>query len=265
MALGQRIKEARLERGLSQRQLCGDTITRNMLSLIENGSAKPSMDTLQILAARLEKPIGYFLEENMQLSPNQALMLRARSAPPEEAMALLKDYKTPDPLFDPEYHLLTALTCMALAEQAMDENRTRLAESYLQQAAEAGDATPYYTPELETKRLLLCHKAGIASAAELAEQLPDNTRELMLRARGALENGDGVWCAALLDAVGRRDSFWYYLRGEACLLQKQYREAAGYYLQAEADLPDEVYPKLEQCYKELEDFKKAYDYACRQR
>jgi transcriptional regulator with XRE-family HTH domain len=53
MELGQRLRQARLEAGLSQRQLCGDTITRNMLSLIENGSARPSMDTLRCLAARL--------------------------------------------------------------------------------------------------------------------------------------------------------------------------------------------------------------------
>lgn len=264
MSLGQRLKEARLEMGLSQRQLCGDTITRNMLSLIENGSAKPSMDTLRILATRLEKPIGYFLEEEIQISPNQSLILTARTATPEEALRLLKEYCSPDPLFDPEYYLLTALSCMTLAEEAIRENRMHLAKNYLQQAAEAGAATVYYTPDLETKRLLLCHKAGIASAPELAEQLPDNTDELMLRACAALENGDAAWCAAQLDAVGRRDSQWYYLRGEACLKQKRYKDAADYYQQAEADLPNAVYPRLEQCYKELEDFKQAYFYACKQ-
>ena len=46
MTLGEKIRQARLEAGLSQRQLCGDTVTRNMLSQIENGSARPSMDTL---------------------------------------------------------------------------------------------------------------------------------------------------------------------------------------------------------------------------
>ena len=50
MELGKRIKEARLDAGLSQRQLCGERLTRNMLSLIENGSARQSMDTLQYLA-----------------------------------------------------------------------------------------------------------------------------------------------------------------------------------------------------------------------
>ena len=53
MELGQLLKQARLEAGLTQRQLCGGKITRNMLSQIENGSAKPSMDTLRYLAERL--------------------------------------------------------------------------------------------------------------------------------------------------------------------------------------------------------------------
>ena len=263
MSLGQRIKEARLELGLSQRQLCGDTITRNMLSLIENGSAKPSMDTLRILATRLQKPIGYFLEEEIQVSANQNLILKARAAAPEEVLRLLKEYRSPDPLFDPEYYLLTALSCMALAEQAIEENRLRLAKSYLEQAAAAGSNTPYYSSSLETRRLLLCHKAGIAAAAELAKQLPDNTEELLLRARAALEEHNAVRCAALLDAVDTRTAQWYFLRGEASLRLGQYAKASEYYQKAGDSKI--VYARLEQCYKELEDYKKAYEYACKQR
>lgn len=63
MDLGEKIKKARLEAGLSQRQLCGEEITRNMLSLIEHGTAKPSMKTLRCLSQRLGKPISYFLED----------------------------------------------------------------------------------------------------------------------------------------------------------------------------------------------------------
>ena len=265
MALGQRIKQARLEKGLSQRQLCGDTITRNMLSLIENGSAKPSMDTLRILAQRLEKPVGYFLEETAVYSPNQEIILQVRTASPEEALSLLKAYKGPDPLFDPEYYLLTALSCMALAEQAMAENRMLLAANLLEQAAQAGRNTAYFTPELERRRLLLCHSANAAPAAELSALLPDNSPELLLRACAALESGDAARCAAYLDAADHRNETWYYLRGEVCLQQGQYTAAAEYYLQAERYDPHAVYARLEQCYKELEDYKKAYFYACKQR
>jgi transcriptional regulator with XRE-family HTH domain len=62
MELGEKIRTVRLEMGLSQRQLCGEEITRNMLSLIEHGSARPSMKTLTLLAQRLGKPVSYFLD-----------------------------------------------------------------------------------------------------------------------------------------------------------------------------------------------------------
>ena len=80
MTLGEKIKQARLEAGLSQRQLCGEEVTRNMLSQIENGSANPSMARLAYFAARLGKPVSYFLDEQAQLSPNQTALNKARQA-----------------------------------------------------------------------------------------------------------------------------------------------------------------------------------------
>ena len=73
MELGEKLLKARLDAGLSQRQLCGEVITRNMLSQIEHGTAKPSMDTLKYLASRLEKPISYFLEEELDTAPLEIL------------------------------------------------------------------------------------------------------------------------------------------------------------------------------------------------
>ena len=64
MELGERIRQARLGAGLSQKALCGDRITRNMLSQIEHGAARPSMDTLSYLAERLSRPVSWGLEED---------------------------------------------------------------------------------------------------------------------------------------------------------------------------------------------------------
>ena len=58
MTIGQRLKQARLEAGLSQRQLCGDTITRNMLSLIENGA-----QVLHDRSVEMARDFGIRLEE----------------------------------------------------------------------------------------------------------------------------------------------------------------------------------------------------------
>lgn len=61
MTLGQKIRAARQERGMTQKELVGDYITRNMLSKIEHDSATPSVRTLEYLAKALGVPTGYFL------------------------------------------------------------------------------------------------------------------------------------------------------------------------------------------------------------
>ena len=63
MTLGEKIKSARIERHMTQKDVVGDYITRNMLSKIENGSATPSVKTLEYLADALGLPAGYFMSE----------------------------------------------------------------------------------------------------------------------------------------------------------------------------------------------------------
>lgn len=48
--LGKRIKEARLAKKMTQSEVVGDFITRNMLSQIESGSATPSVKPLNTSA-----------------------------------------------------------------------------------------------------------------------------------------------------------------------------------------------------------------------
>ena len=263
MELGQRLRQARLEAGLSQRQLCGDAITRNMLSLIENGSARPSMDTLCYLAARLGKPIGYFLEEQAVTSPNQAIMAAAREASAQQALEILKDYQTPDPVFDPERYLLEALCAMAAAEHALKDGKTGLAATLLERAAQAGQQTPYYTPELEQRRILLCHRANTLPAPALAALLPDSTEEFLLRTQAALEDGDLSKAQALLTAAPTQTDTWHFLQAELWFTRKEYASAADQYRLCSPTKA--IYGRLEACYRELRDFEQAYHYACKQR
>ena len=128
MELGERLKKARLEAGLSQRQLCGEKISRNMLSLIENGSARPSMDTLRYLAAQLEKPVSFFLEEELPSSPNQTVMNEARQAwragEWTQVLQLLKEFHEADDAFEQERELLLRLASLAHAEEALCQEKT---------------------------------------------------------------------------------------------------------------------------------------------
>lgn len=268
MELGEKLRAARLEVGLSQRQLCGDVITRNMLSQIENGAARPSIDTLRYLAGRLGKSLSYFLEDQAVTSPNLQTMEQARTAYSSgaysQAQELLTQYRSPDPVFDWEFHLLLALCLMALAKQATAEDRRPYAEDLLHQAARAGGETPYFSPVMERERLLLLAEVSPAPVTEAA--LIADDRELLLRAEAALARNDPARCAAYLDAAQNRDApRWHLLRGEADFAKKDYSAAAAHFHRAEEAYPLQTVPQLEACYRELGDFKRAYEYACKQR
>ena len=258
MDMGKRLKEARLARGLSQRQLCGDRISRNMLSLIENGTARPSMETLLYLADRLGKPVGYFLEE--AVSYNQQVILQARQAAPEEALERLKAYESPDPVFDPEYYLLTALSALRLARQAAGEGRLAYCRELTALAADAGAKTPYYTPELERERLLIAYLADPDSAPQLENALPASD-EPLLHGQAALCRNDPKGClSALASTVGPKAD---RLRAEAYFMEKDYENALKIYKTLPETMQD--LSKMEICCRELRDFEQAYAYACRQR
>ena len=64
--LGKRIKEARLARKMTQSDVVGDFITRNMLSQIESGTATPSVKTLTYLAKVLQLPVNYLLPDELE-------------------------------------------------------------------------------------------------------------------------------------------------------------------------------------------------------
>ncbi len=264
MELGEKLRQARLEAGLTQRQLCGDEITRNMLSLIENGSARPSMKTLQYLSAKLGKSVSFFLEETGSVSPNYARMLTLRqqfdAADYTAAAQILEQYQSPDAIFDREKALLQALTYLELARQAIAEKRNLYA---LELLAKAEVPQAYCADSIRRQRLLLL---GQLPGQRISSQLPSLDAELLLRAQDALAGEQPQRAARLLDAAeDPKTPHWNLLRGECYLQQQRYCEAARCFHQAEADFPRETVPKLEQCYRELGDYKQAYTYACKQR
>lgn len=264
MTLGQRIRQARLEAGLSQRQLAGDTVTRNMLSQIEHDTAHPSMDTLRAFADRLGKSISFFLDENAVTSPNQDIMARARTlyseGSPADAVNQLSEYRKPDPTFDREKDLLLKLCLLDMAEAAVAEGRLPYAAQLLDQA---DFSTDYCAAETERRRLLLLAQARPDLVSAAAEALPDLDRELLVRAAACT---DPNRAAAILDAAANHaDPEWNLLRGEIWFSQGNFSEAAAAFRIAEPRFPRQTVPRLEQCYRELEDFKQAYLYACKQK
>ena len=229
MDLGEKIRSARLEAGLSQRQLCGQDITRNMLSQIEHGTAKPSMKTLTILASRLEKPLSYFLDQEAPALPHRQLL---------ETIALLKS-----------------------AEEAISQEKYPHARQLLERAENRAEL-----PELERHRLVLLSRIPGESLPEIVAALPSLDEELLLRAEEALDRQDWDRAQRLLAAAEDPDApRWHWLRGRLLFAQRQYTPAAVHLTAAESSFPAACIPMLEECYRELGDFRNAYLYACKAR
>lgn len=258
MKLGERLRQARLEAGLSQRQLAGDRITRNMLSQIENGSAAPSMETLRFLAGRLGKPMSFFLDER---ETDAALLERAwaayESGEAAEALSLVEQHAQ-----GREARLLQMLALLRLAQQSMEQGRQTYAGNLLERV-EALESTLFFLPELRERRLML--RAALRLSVEQT-QLPDLDDRLYLHAYAAMRADAPQRAAAYLDAAQDRQSpRWHLLRARTLMAQGEYSAAARLLQLEEKRSPDEAIPLLEQCFRELGDFQLAYHYACLQR
>ena len=264
MTLGKKIAETRRAAGLSQRTVCGDMITRNMLSLIENGSAQPSMDTLQYLAKQLGKPVSYFLDEEAVVSPNLQTMEALRDAYNRkdlpQALALTKEMVLPDPVFAWEFACLQAAVILDTAEEALTQNR----EGYARELLDAMAEPPLSS--LSRRKLLLMARLHGSDLAQICVQLPSLDEELMLRSQAAFESGDPARAAALLEAAEDHSApRWCLLRGKLFLAESRHQEAAASLRLAEKHFPQETLPLLELCFREMGDYQQAYLYACRRR
>lgn len=256
MELGEKLRQARTALGLSQRQLCGEEITRNMLSQIESGKARPSMSTLQYLAARLDKPVGYFLEDG-DCSPSDAALEKARQAFAAGDHAAALDFLENCQGNGAEKGLLEYLCLVELGRNAMTENKLPYARQLLGKAGNI--ETIYRTAALDRERQLLLLDAGENGT------IPVDDRALLLQAQQALEKNEPGEAVRFLNACSEETSRWALLRGKAALLEGAPKAAFTYLQKAERDFPKQAVPLLEQCCKELEDYKQAYYYACLQR
>ena len=70
----------------------------------------------------------------------------------------------------------------------------------------------------------------------------------------------------LLEAAEDRESpRWLLLHGRALTRLARYDQAVASLMAAEDPFPRETAPLLEVCFRELGDFQRAYEYACKQR
>lgn len=162
--MGRRIKEARLAKKMTQTDVAGDFITRNMLSQIESGSANPSLKTLEYISSVLDIPMGTLLPDSREeteddgepariLTEGKALYNGRKYAEAVEKVgALLKGE-----LWDEAYGI-TARSYIKMAELAENEGDMTLAAELAEKAYAAADKGVYASRDIRTASSLLLNR-----------------------------------------------------------------------------------------------------------
>lgn len=155
MSIGSKLKELRKKQGLTQSALSNGIVTRNMLSLIENGLAKPSLGTIQAFAERLNVPIEYLISDKQ--SANVVSFSKMDSI--KDIKILLKNgeyakcLEEGEKLGEPDDELaLILMRCSAiLGEQDLKLRNIGSAYEHFEKAKKYSEMTIYGTAEEITK------------------------------------------------------------------------------------------------------------------
>ncbi len=289
MNLGEKIKAARLERHMTQKDVVGDYITRNMLSKIENGSATPSVKTLEYLAGALGLPAGYFMTESGgdELIPGCVADARNHFKNGDfEACVQVLETLDMDGGYQDEVMLLLARAKIGLSKKAMIDGRYEEAIRLAQEAISHNDASLYVSAAFRTEALLLIARCTMELEGDFQKTLDDYLAAYQDQGLGEfyrltmaeyyIGKGDMAAAKREMDSIVRlSDSskpVYLMLQGSIELKDNQFEEAAKQLEKAEQlarttgsnYFMSSLYAMLEQCYREMEDFKKAYHYASMQ-
>lgn len=155
--LGEKIRELRKQRGITQKDLAGDKITRNMLSLIESGSASPSVSTLLYIAERLETPAGYFFTTN---ADDEGKFFK---------MSIISSLKEQ---FRQKKYRECEVICVDIPASAIDDELSYiLAVAYLNTASDHADALEFRTAFADLDKAEKFAGSSIYCGTEFAKAL----------------------------------------------------------------------------------------------
>ena len=283
MTLGQKLKQTRLARGMTQSQVVGDRITRNMLSQIENDLASPSVGTLEYLASVLNVRLSWLLaDEQEEAEAGRTQRLRELLKRGEYAACLdLAPEHTPDD----EQALALAMAAAQCAQRALEAERFDTARHLARQGLLWNSGSVYESAELTLHLrdiLARCaqrtgpgqEEAAFTEYRNAYAAQSARVRYHLAMARYQLECGKTAAAEAELQAVPAPPE---ENRAEYRILQARLAAATGRYAEAmpalrraEASGPlpklleRELLQTMELAARELQDYKTAYECAARQ-
>lgn len=148
MKIGEKIKKLRTDKLMTQSELVGTEITRNMLSRIENGIANPSLNTILYIAERLNVSPGFLLagEQDERIYLKHEEINDIKKAFITEDFRICRDMcLRSENSTDDEIQMILAECDLALAVEEFNVGRLRVACKYFDEALEHCGQTLYRT------------------------------------------------------------------------------------------------------------------------
>lgn len=278
--IGEKIRKLRQNRKMTQSELAGDQITRNMLSCIENGAALPSLPTVWYLAERLEVPAGFLLAEGdddrIWRKMNEITDIKRvfGRGDPRICLALCRACAEDA---DEEIRSIMAQCSLMIAKEELDAGHLKLCCAALDEAVAVCEQPIYNAPWIkQTAALYFRFLRGLSQSLypESALDVDDvflggsDPFSRFVLAWEALEVGDTRRVETYLQKEQPFDAWWLLLRAHRDTTERRYSEALAsltHLLHADfassKPLVYYLFSDLEICCRETGDFRGAYEYS----
>lgn len=276
MKLGEKIKALRTAKLMTQAELAGGEITRNMLSRIEHGAAQPSLDTLRYLANKLGVSPGYLLAEG----GDEDIYIKYNEIAGIKTAYLTGDYHicrdmclNSENSGDDEICLILAECTLGIAVEEFNRGRLRSACEYFDLAIEACAKTVYNTSYVLCVAVMYFKYMRGISATLSSNQIDETEAP----AWAALGDSFCLYAGAILSLregqmpiAEPHEATPYALHIEAIrhMMAGEYRQAHDKLhgiLVSDVPVPEpmlySIFGDLEVCCKHIDDFKGAYEYS----
>ena len=268
MTLGEKIKSERRRLGLSQTQLAGDKITRNMISAIESDKANPSISTLSYLAERLSLSLSYLFSDadDAHIQRRYALIVDAKNdfkdARYKECIEKILNIG----FVDDELAYMLAISYFNLAKSAVLLGEVSEAKRCFLDFEKYADMTVY---DISVQKSLTVMYSALASNI----QSPLLDFDIKAFEDGLRLGFDFEFYKYLMqdfDYKYTNITFARHLEAKNAIKERKYNTAISLLKSIENEKNANsynayvvlgVYNDLENCYKQLFDYENAYRYA----
>jgi len=276
MSIGKKIKTLRTDKMMTQSELAGNEITRNMLSRIENEAAQPSLDTVRYLAARLNVSPSYLLAEGA----DEYMYIKRREIEDIKRAYLSGEYRicrdmclnssVPE---DDEIKLILAEATLEIAIEEFNRGNLKMACEIFDSCISECSGTIYETSLFVAKVCAYFRYMSKISASLYSESI-DESETFALPAFSdafcsyALKFCEDEYEESKSLTRNQNDVFGKHLKAIECMNVGDFKEAYNLLkeiINSSDAIPEPtlyfVYKDYEICCKDCGDYKDAYEYS----